>query len=193
DTDLLTRLLEHPLRETPPFPEGGAIEGLRVEARGVSTLQVFQGDLFRGHLEAEGEMDRMVSRLAQRLGRDALQIPSQGDAHHPDREGFWSPFSLDPGQQNREERTFYHQRRACVRRLEVPRPITRIDEHRWCLEEGGPGVAILFLHGPEVLSGCWWSAPYERSTYWCLTDDQRVLWVYRDRVQDRWYLQGWLD
>jgi len=186
------RLLERELLETPPFPEGAAVEGMWVEACALSTRPVVQGDLFRGHLEAEGELERMVSRLTQRLGREALQVPRQRDTHHPDRQGFWTVVHTTHDEQVPEGNPS-SRLSACVRRLEVPRLLIRIDERRWQIQESAEGVNILKWYGPEVLSGCWWSAPFERSTYWCLTEDRRVLWIYRNRLTDQWYLQGWLD
>lgn len=57
------------------------------------------------------------------------------------------------------------------------------------------------LYGPYRVSGGWWARPVledataqpiERDYYYAETEDE-LLWLYYDRTQGRWYLQGKVD
>jgi protein ImuB len=53
--------------------------------------------------------------------------------------------------------------------------------------EHGPVVRVL---GPYVVSGEWWSEPVHRDYHFVETQKGDVLWIYYDRPQRRWFLQG---
>lgn len=47
--------------------------------------------------------------------------------------------------------------------------------------------------GPFVVTGAWWHAQVDREYYFVATRSRRLLWVYFDRLSDRWIIQGWID
>lgn len=48
--------------------------------------------------------------------------------------------------------------------------------------------------GPDRISGGHEeSRTYAREYFRCVSDDGTLLWLYRDAVEDRWYLHGWWD
>ena len=47
--------------------------------------------------------------------------------------------------------------------------------------------------GPERVSGGLWDDVYAREYFRCVTGDGRLVWLFRDGRDGRWYLQGWWD
>jgi protein ImuB len=48
--------------------------------------------------------------------------------------------------------------------------------------------------GPDRISGGHEEErPYAREYYRCVSDEGTLLWIYRDAVEDRWFLHGWWD
>jgi len=48
--------------------------------------------------------------------------------------------------------------------------------------------------GPDRISGGHEQArPYAREYYRCVSDVGALLWIYRDAMEDQWFLQGWWD
>jgi hypothetical protein len=57
-------------------------------------------------------------------------------------------------------------------------------------EEGG--WHDLTSAGPDRISGGHEEArPYSREYYRCVNDAGALLWIYRDAIEDRWFLHGW--
>ena len=51
----------------------------------------------------------------------------------------------------------------------------------------GPVVRVL---GPYVVSGGWWRKSVHREYHYAETQKGELLWVFYDRGQRRWFLQG---
>jgi protein ImuB len=43
---------------------------------------------------------------------------------------------------------------------------------------------------PRIVVGDWWSRPVHRAYHFAETKDGETLWVFYDRAQRRWFLQG---
>lgn len=54
-------------------------------------------------------------------------------------------------------------------------------------------MQIISAAGPDRVSGGRWNDPYAREYFRCVTDDGKMLWLYRDAREDAWYLHGWWD
>ena len=80
-----------------------------------------------------------------------------------------------------------------VRRiLERPQPLPQRPRHEpdgWMPRgfEQGPVTRML---GPYVVSGGWWNQSRHREYHFAETQKGELLWVFYDRMQRRWYLQG---
>lgn len=57
---------------------------------------------------------------------------------------------------------------------------------RWAVQDWGQ---------PERLSGEWWESGFDRDYYRVLTDEGRLLWIFKDRASGelKFYLQGYFD
>ncbi len=52
---------------------------------------------------------------------------------------------------------------------------------------------LLTVEGPDRVSGGQWAGTYAREYFRGLTDDGRLVWLFRDGLSDAWYLHGWWD
>jgi len=68
-----------------------------------------------------------------------------------------------------------------------PRP--RHEPDGWLLS-GLEGGAASHLRGPYMLAGGWWDQAEQRDYYFVALRRGDVFWVYRDRLNRRWFLQG---
>ena len=90
-----------------------------------------------------------------------------------------------------------------VRRI-LPRPRPLITGPADLARRGGeqllraastPGIPAigsdhLQVHGPHLLSGGWWCRERRRAYHFLEADNGKVLWVFFDEVEKRWYLHG---
>jgi hypothetical protein len=81
-----------------------------------------------------------------------------------------------------------------VRRLYKPRALPALPSHepeRWLGSYG----AVTAMYGPHRLAGGWWSprGARERDYYFVETQQGQLLWLFYDRSQRRWFLQGIVD
>jgi protein ImuB len=52
---------------------------------------------------------------------------------------------------------------------------------------------IVDVAGPDIVSGHTWGEMFDREYYRCVVRDGAMVWLFRDRRQGRWYVQGWWD
>lgn len=65
-------------------------------------------------------------------------------------------------------------------------PESFLDSGEW------QGVAV--ASGPDRVSGGRWEdASYARDYFRCVTGDGRLVWIFRDLDENRWYLHGWWE
>ncbi|HSN92691.1 MAG TPA: DNA polymerase Y family protein, partial [Anaeromyxobacteraceae bacterium] len=177
-----------------------AVVGVRlaaIEVAPVAAEQLALGD----RPEAIAALETVLSRLAVRLGEEALVEAVPVDRHRP--EAAWRPAPFRPG----------GARRAGGRREEAGppaedpggfRPTRLLAAPRGVVAEGeggrltalrvGPRAhAVLGIEGPERLSGEWWASPYDREYYRVRLADLGDCWVYRDGADGRLWLHGFFD
>jgi hypothetical protein len=64
-------------------------------------------------------------------------------------------------------------------------PVRYLDEGQW---------RDLTAAGPDRISGAHEEArPYAREYFRCVSDAGALLWLYRDAIDDRWFLHGWWE
>jgi protein ImuB len=62
------------------------------------------------------------------------------------------------------------------------------------LRDRGRWREVAVAAGPDRISGGQWErSSYAREYYRCVTDEGAPLWIYRDALDDQWYLHGWWD
>jgi len=132
--------------------------------------------------------NRALARVRARLGGDAVVHARPANGHLPEARFAWAPFEAVV-----EARPAGAGEPRLVRRIHVdPLPLPPRERHEpdgWMLRglEQGPVVRV---QGPYLVSGGWWNRPVHRSYHFAETKDGEVLWVYFDRAQRRWFLQG---
>ena len=194
DAKLLMELLRLRLQETTHDEvKQGPIVALILEALKVSPQRAWQGDLFQERERTLALAEGTLVRLLGRLGKGAVKTPVLRDAHSPEASGDW----LTPGEAKESERKpgtpALGPPLACLRLLPTPEALGDQDERPDRVYLLNRHLTPTHFHGPERISGQWWSAPYDRDYYWVSTEEGFALWLFRSRVEKRWFLHGWLD
>jgi len=157
------RLLRERWNTRPPT---AAASELRLRADRFIALASPQTQLFDdGHSEGEA-WNSLADRLRARLGDGALWRPGLAADHRPERA--WAPDGDSSPQTSLP-----------------PRPLWLLRKPQsWKLR--GPMATA-----PERIAGGWWDdAPVSRDYYRAKAAEGEAVWVYQDREDGRWYLQG---
>lgn len=135
-------------------------------------------------------MSRAFARLRAEFGEDAVVRPLLRDAHLP-RAGYeWEAIvGLDPeGAKPRDVVPRPLVRRIYEKPVALP-PRPRHEPDGWLLRGIEHGRVDRFV-GPYVIAGGWWRSIVHREYYFAQTARGEVLWIYYDRVRQRWFLEG---
>ena len=149
------------------------VSALRVTADEFTAPAIVQTDLFGSDAQPLQQLQRLLDRLRARLGDDSIQALALEADHRPERGWrFIAPEKLGTGGTDANPDS-------------PPRPC-------WLLREPirieAPGS---LLQGPERIESGWWEgADVSRDYYLARTHEGAQVWVFRDRRQDAWYLQG---
>lgn len=129
---------------------------------------------------------RAFARLRAAFGgQDVVVKAALRDRHSPEASFAWEPLHhLAPPLPDRTPTG------TLVRRiLDKPEPLPfppASGLEGWQLRSGTVGRS----NGPYRLTGGWWRAEIQRDYYFVETNHGELLWVYYDRVRQRWFLQG---
>lgn len=148
-------------------PPTAPVTELLLQARDFSTPPPLQTDLFDDAGGRALEWQRTLDRIAARLGDGSLWTPAVADDHRP--EAAWTRQPPGAGSLITEAR---------VRPLWLLPSPKRISP---------PQIESL----PERIEGGWWSGADAMRDYHSVQFDEARAWVYRDRSDGGWYLQGW--
>ena len=148
-----------------------------------------QADMFDLHARSDAKIEATLVHLMRRLGAAAVTVPLLHDERCPERSGVWVPFGTSTAHPHGASPI-----NSGMRLLDPPLVIScapgqrpsQIVTAQW-------SAMIRAWHGPERLSGHWWTQGYDRDYYWASTTQGQTLWIYRDREEKKWVLQGWLD
>jgi hypothetical protein len=170
-----------------------AVAGMGVEVGSTEEAAVQQGDLFdRGFATASA-----VEAAVARLGDQQLHpLTVEGEAHPllERRAGWREAGRIDAAGEVSEAVGVGLQLLREPRRIRIETrrqrdhavPVRILDRGRWW--------TIAVAAGPDRISGGQWSAEsYAREYFRCVTEEGRPLWVFRDALDDGWYLHGWWD
>lgn len=166
------------------------VESTRVHAR---QLAIEHGKKPRD-LEAA---NRAIARLRASLGAEAVTCARLREAHLPE-----GGFRFEPTKEIRLPRPMDDPPRApadmptefpLVRRVyATPIALPPLPSHEPETWLGHHGV-VTAMHGPYRIAGGWWTRRRERDYHFIETQQGALLWIYYDRTQRRWYLQGEVD
>jgi hypothetical protein len=178
------------------------VTGLELRVESVAAVTGMQGDIFdRGFATAQAA-EETIGQLLDDQGSVVLRPEV---SLHPlvERRAVWA--SEDPGEVVRtrgagagEEQPAMQLtlnlepqlRRVIVETVErrdhvVPVRYREVVSAEW--------VEIVDAAGPDNVSGDTWGEIFDREYYRCVVRDGAMVWLFRDRKQGRWYVQGWWD
>ena len=153
------------------------IEGLSLDVSELQQEVMTESDLF-GDSRSNESLYSLIDRLRARLGLQAVQYLDLREAHLPEfsqlltqEQPAAAPLKAYPGQ-----RPFWL--------LEEPHPIRAWNDQ---LFWNGP---LELIYGPERIEDNWWDQPISRDYYVAITEEGQPIWVFQNRHNQRWYVQG---
>jgi hypothetical protein len=60
-------------------------------------------------------------------------------------------------------------------------------------QEGSRWHSLADVAGPDRVSGGHWEEAYAREYFRGVREDGVMVWVFRNAVEERWFLHGWWD
>ncbi|MEM0953387.1 MAG: DNA polymerase Y family protein [Pseudomonadota bacterium] len=158
-----------------------SIEGIGLESHDLVAGQHHSEDLFQQAGQKE-PLHCLLDRLKSRLGLQSVNTIACRDEHLPEFAGYCSlearPTQL-PADANGELRPFWLMQKA-----------TQLKEHGGVPCWNG---RLILLDGPERIEDNWWENAVSRDYYIARDGAGQQYWVYRDRIEERWYLQGFFS
>jgi protein ImuB len=174
-----------------------AIAGVALEAGSLESISSLQGDLFDRGFATATFVEEAVGRLLDLYrGLFTRQISSA----HPlaERRARWTDLTPEEAVET-EGGGKADAPGLQLQLLNEPKPIrvrtrTRRDHVLPLRYQEGKEWLDLIAAGPDRISGAHEERrPYAREYYRCASGSGALLWIYRDAVEDRWYLHGWWD
>ena len=203
DAELLFERITYSVREGGLSAwEGAEIESVVITVTKEVHFTPKQNELWHSASLAPHLSESLTAKVEQILGGHSFVVPILFDSQKPEYQGHWIRRS-DAAHGMSTASSINIARNgllaSCTKLLEVPSPlrvrggghlpseifVSVFSQSRW--------IRIAAWNGPETLSGGWWDKPYERDYFWALSSEQYVVWVFFDRLDSRWFLQGWLD
>lgn len=140
-----------------------------------------------GPVEQALEGERLVERLAARLGRDRVFGIAVADDHRPEKNGVRHEFPA--GRRQRSSRNG----NSCL--APFSRPVWLVHRpQRLIVNEGCPSLQgeLALLAGPERIECGWWDGEEVRRDYFVAANPNgETYWIYREhRDPSAWYLHG---
>jgi protein ImuB len=166
-----------------------------VEAAEVPAEQLAVGD----RPEVARALDVALSRLAARLGEQALFAAEAADRHRPEAAYRATPFRRGAAAQGAGSGSGDGAPEPPpgrpTRLIVPPRPVVALGEggRITSLRVDGATRAVLTLAGPERLAGEWWNEPFDRDYYRVRLEGLGEAWIYRDGRDGRLWLHGLFD
>jgi protein ImuB len=186
---------------------GAPVSAVTVTITAVAPLGAEQGDLLAPAWRDPAAAEAAFERLRSTLGAQGVVRPVAVDAYCPEREGMWKGVETADGRHQMADgaggRSASVSSAICpppsaisLRLLETPEPVSVIATPRGeprAIDWRGRRIPIARAHGPERLSGAWWTqSPFARDYWRCESDElEQEFLLYRDAAG--WRLQGWYD
>lgn len=179
------RVLSLVLLKLETFKLRGPVDTLVLHCDAFETVTQSNNELF-SH-EVAGLCDQqhrerfvvLLDKLQARLGPDQVWQPVNCNEHLPEQgAGRAHPLSAKP-------------RVSCS--TATTKPLWLLPDARQLPEHNGQPYwqsPLQLLQGPERIDNQWWQQRQARDYYIARTDSGVFCWVYRDCLQQRWYLHG---
>jgi protein ImuB len=186
-----------------------AVSGVGVAVEATEAAAALQGDLFDIGFATSAAVETAVARLVEDHG-DIVQQPAPGEHPLVEQRGEFRPLALRevlqpppavsaaapavPAAAPPADEAIG----LTLQLLPEPRPIlveavqrrdhaapVRYRDRKWHV--------LLEAAGPDRVSGGQWEDTYAREYFRGVTGEGSLVWLFRDAVEDRWYLHGWWD
>jgi hypothetical protein len=175
-----------------------AVTGITLRVEAVTGEVERQGDIFdRGFATARATEEA----VAQLLDDQGAVIVVSSNTRHPLLERRTSWVVQEPAHAARTQvlRESVTEPTMTLQLLQSPRqiavktarrrdhdlPVKFRDRDGWVLIESAAG--------PDRVSGEQWNQPYSREYFRCVAEDGTLVWIFRDEIENGWYMQGWWD
>ena len=178
-----------------------AIAGVTLEVESSEPVSALQGDLFDRGFSTASFVEEAVARLMDAYR--GLFVRTRNHRHPlAERRTSWvdlTPEGVAEGEDTPAQEKATGSASLALQLLDEPQPIRvgvrRRRDHVVPLRyQEGENWRALTAAGPDRISGGHEEArPYAREYFRCVSDDGALLWIYRDAVEDRWYMHGWWD
>jgi len=154
------------------------VEGVGLHCRELTPGNDSSGDLFRQAGQSE-PLHSLLDRLQNRLGLQSISKIACRDEHLPEFAGYSScDTRIEPGVGSDGD---------------VPRPFWLMPEPqplRYSRQQLYWNGRLTLVEGPERIEDNWWLDAVSRDYYVARDPLGQQYWVFRDRLQDHWYIQG---
>lgn len=165
------------------------VEEVRLEAASTTT-EAGQLQLFPVNARRDPEAGaRALARLKAELGDTAVVRARLADRWMPEGAFLWEPIAHLDAPAPGDASTPRLVRRILARARPLPSPPRHLRNDGWLIRGTTDGT-VTRLVGPYTLSGGWWYGGTHRDYYFAETRLGELLWIYLDREEKRWFLQG---
>ena len=144
------------------------------------------GSWLPGAREQAIDRERLIERLAARLGKERVFGIALGDDHRPER-----------GWVQKETSTAAHNRASAAPGMTLPprRPTWLLTRpHKLITRDGQPTLQgeLMLEAGPERIESGWWDGEEVRRDYYVAANERgETYWIYREHLDpSAWYLHG---
>jgi protein ImuB len=149
-------------------------------------------------------LETVLTRLAARLGGDALFAARSVDRHRP--EGAYAPAAFACGKRTASSSSSTTSTSTegippasalsrPTRLLARPEPLLALGEggRLTAVRASGRTLRVLALSPAERLAGEWWSEPFDRDYHRAHLEGLGECWIFRDAADGRLWLHGFFD
>lgn len=154
------------------------VEGLNLNCQELHPGQQESIDLFSPRNQRE-PLATLLDRLRNRLGLQAIETVDCRDEHLPELSVQVSNELTDS---KPEPRAHIAQRPFWL--MPQPTPLRQQGEHLYW------NGALELRYGPERIEDNWWQQAVSRDYYIAANCAGQQYWVFRDRLERRWYIHG---
>jgi len=162
--------------ERQPFAQ--EVELVQLRADELESAQPTSGDLFRQASQSTSS-SQLVDLLSNRLGSQAVNGLNHRDAHLPEHCSTQTPqgATSPPSSADTAQRPFWL--------LSEPELLRQQGEELlfW-------GSRLELIYGPERIEDGWWERSTSRDYFVARNTQGQRFWVFHERRQQRWFMQG---
>ncbi|EED31360.1 putative aspartate decarboxylase [gamma proteobacterium NOR5-3] len=162
--------------ERQPFAQ--EVELVQLHADQLESAQPTSGDLFRQAGQSTSS-SQLVDLLSNRLGAQAVNSLHYRDAHLPEHSSTKAPSGTTntPCPKNTAQRPFWL--------LSEPELLRHDGQQLWFW-----GSQLELIYGPERIEDGWWERSTSRDYFVARNTQGQRFWVFHERRQQRWFMQG---